>query len=269
MDSELNNESPTGRITIDNIRVEPAEGAVFSRWLHTLNETGIPYVVGGAFAVYAYTGIWRDTKDLDIFLPPADVKRALNALSEEGFETEVRDVYWLAKAHQRPFLMDLIFGTSSNQFPVDRTWFEQSHPAQILGIKTQLAAVEELIASKVYMLKSNRFDGGDIVHLIRGIQGRIDWQRVLDHLKKDNQEILLLYLILFDFIYPTHSDYLPKELMANLFAEMQEGWSRPKKTKTFRGMILDAFKFAVDCREWGYENVSTMLPLVNDKGEEI
>jgi hypothetical protein len=264
----MDRESPRGRINIDNIRVEPEEAAVFSRWLHILNETGIPYVVGGAFAVYAYTGIWRDTKDLDVFLQPADVKKALNALSRNGFETEVRDVYWLAKAHQRPYLMDLIFGTSSNQFLIDRTWFEQSHPAEILGIKTQLAAVEELIASKVYMLKSNRFDGADIVHLIRGVQGRIDWQRVLNHLK-DNREILLLYLILFDFVYPTHSDYLPKELMVNLFEEMREGWSKPKKPKTFRGMVLDAFMFAVDCREWGYENGCNLLPLVNDKGEKI
>ncbi|MEW5803856.1 MAG: nucleotidyltransferase [bacterium] len=264
----MHSEPPAGRIHIDNIRVAAEEAAVFSRWLHILNEAAIPYVVGGAFAVYAYTGIWRDTKDLDVFLQPGDLKKALNALSKEGFETEVRDVYWLAKAHKRPYLMDLIFGTSSNQFPVDRSWFEHSQPTEIFGIRTQLAAVEELIASKVYMLKSNRFDGADIVHLIRCVQGRIDWQRVLGHLK-DNWEILLLYLILFDFVYPSHSDYLPKELMISLFGQMREGWEKPKRPKAFRGMLLDAFMFAVDCREWDYENGCNLLPLVNERGEKI
>lgn len=264
----MDRESPINQITMDNIKIEPKEAEVFSRWLTILNEAGVKYVVGGAFAVYAYTGIWRDTKDVDIFLQPSDLKKALDALSRMGFETEVRDVHWLAKVHQKPYLMDLIFGTSSSQFPIDQTWFERCQPVELLGVKTYLAAVEELIASKVYMLKRDRFDGADIVHLIRGVQGKIDWPRVLMHLK-DNQEIILIYFILFDFVYPSHSDYLPKELIVTLFEQMREGWSRPVKTKAFRGMLLDPFAFAVDCRLWGYENGYNLLPLVNDKGERI
>lgn len=264
MDREL----PKDRITIGNIRITPEEASLFSRWLTILNEADVEYVVGGAFAVYAYTGIWRDTKDLDIFLQPGDVKKALNALSRAGFETEVRDVYWLAKVYQGPYLMDLIFGTSSSQFPIDGTWFEHCQPAELMGVKTQLAALEELIASKVYMLKRDRFDGADIVHIILAVQGKIDWHRVLIHLK-DNREILLIYLILFDFVYPSYSDYLPKELMAILFEQIRQGWSKPKRPKAFRGMLLDPFAFAVDCREWGFENGCNLIPLVNNKGERL
>ena len=35
--------------------------------LEMLNESGASYMLGGAFAIFHYTGIYRDTKDLDVF----------------------------------------------------------------------------------------------------------------------------------------------------------------------------------------------------------
>lgn len=39
--------------------------------LTAVNALGVPYVLGGAVAVNHYGTPWRNTKDLDIFLPPA------------------------------------------------------------------------------------------------------------------------------------------------------------------------------------------------------
>ena len=52
--------------------------------LRKLNETGIPFLVGGAFAFSHYAHVPRDTKDIDIFVKPEDCPRVL-----EAFESSV------------------------------------------------------------------------------------------------------------------------------------------------------------------------------------
>src|SRR5258708_25489995 len=45
--------------------------------LHVLGESGVPFLVGGAYALQCYTGIQRHTKDFDVFVRPADCQLAL------------------------------------------------------------------------------------------------------------------------------------------------------------------------------------------------
>ena len=40
---------------------------LFQLALVTLREANLPFVVAGAFALNYHTGVWRDTKDLDLF----------------------------------------------------------------------------------------------------------------------------------------------------------------------------------------------------------
>nr|MBK7065059.1 nucleotidyltransferase [Deltaproteobacteria bacterium] len=51
---------------------EPALNAAtlaqFANALRALNERGVPYLVGGAYALKHYCGINRDTKDVDLFV---------------------------------------------------------------------------------------------------------------------------------------------------------------------------------------------------------
>ncbi len=249
-------------------RFEPEEAQAFARALNTLNATGIPYVVGGAFAKHAYTGIWRDTKDLDVFLKPDDLKTALDALAEAGYETSIEFEHWLAKAHQEPYVVDLIFGTGHGQLHVDDAWFEHARPGNIAGVDTRLIPLEELIVSKAYIAERYRFDGADIIHLILATKGKIDWERVLERLGP-NRELLLWYLVLFDFVYPGHAKYLPQELMGGLFDEMREQWSRRTRGKAFRGTILDPFSYTVDIEDWDYEDRRDLEPLVDEEGEVV
>ncbi len=43
---------------------------------------------------------------------------------------------------------------------------------------TRVLAAEELIASKLFVNFRERFDGADMVHIIFGTSGRLDWQRL-------------------------------------------------------------------------------------------
>ena len=42
-----------------------------------------------------------------------------------------------------------------------------------------MLAAEELIASKLFIARRERFDGADIAHVIYGTKGDLDWQRIL------------------------------------------------------------------------------------------
>ncbi len=245
-------------------RFEPEEAAVFAHALRLLAETGIPHALGGALALHAYTGIWRDTKDLDVFLKPADLATAFRALAGAGFETSLVERHWLAKATREPYFVDLLFGTSHGRLRVDDAWFTSDRTAEIGGVTARVIPLEELLVSKLYIAVRDRFDGSDVVHLISAVQGRLDWQRVLSRLG-ENRQLLLWHLVLFDLVYPGHTEYLPRELTTRLIDEMRGRWSERAEPTAFRGTLLDPYAFTVDVAEWGYEDRRDLTPLVGDE----
>ena len=244
-------------------RLPAEQSRVYREALNVLNRSGLSYAVGAAFARYVYTSIWRQTKDLDVFVTADDLAAAMDALRAAGFETEIRERNWLAKAWKDGHFLDLIFGNGHGQFLIDKCSFEGSKQGKVLGVTTSLIPIEEMIASAAYVAGRNRFDGPEVAHLIRAAKGKLDWNRILERLG-DNRELLLWHLLLFDFVYPGHSNYLPKELMAELFAEVQERWKTGKRNpKAFRGTLLDPFSWTVDVEDWGYEARRNKEPLVD------
>jgi hypothetical protein len=232
----------------------PEQRALFCEVLEHLNQVGIPYVVSGAFALQQHTGIWRNTKDLDLFLTSESVPEALRHLREQGFETEVRDPVWLAKAHRDGFFVDLITGMSNAIITVDQSWIDRSSPCVVLGVKTRVLAAEELIASKLFVNFRERFDGADVVHIIYGTRGRLDWRRLIQ-LVGDHWELLLWELHLFHYVYPSKQDYVPRwvwdELLANFHHQLNNGVAR----LPFRGSLIDEKMFSIDMKEWGMEDL--------------
>ena len=71
-------------LTHGDFWIPEEERAVYRRALETLNSAGIPYIVAGAYAIYEHTGIYRKTKDLDLFFEPASVPAAAAALRAVG-----------------------------------------------------------------------------------------------------------------------------------------------------------------------------------------
>ena len=63
---------------------------VYREALLSLVKAKVPFLVGGAFALESYTGLVRRTKDLDLFVNPADRLRLMQRLSDCGFDTEWR-----------------------------------------------------------------------------------------------------------------------------------------------------------------------------------
>jgi hypothetical protein len=232
----------------------PEQEQLFREVLEVLNQGRGPYVVSGAFALQKHTGIWRDTKDLDVFLPAQHVPRALECLVADGFECSVVDPVWLAKAHRGDFYVDLICGMSNAVIVVEESWIERALPSRIVGVPTRVLAPEELIASKLFVTRRERFDGADIAHVIYGTRGRLDWERLLA-LAGTHWEMLLWALVLFRYVYPARSTYVPADVWQGLLLRFHCELANPDPQARFRGSLVDENMFAIDVREWGLDNL--------------
>ena len=107
---------------------------LFREVLMLLEKKAIPFAVAGAVALQQHCGICRDVKDLDIFLPAENVADALGCLQRQGFECEVCDPVWLAKAWRGAYFVDLIAGMSNAVFTVDDSWISHSSPSVVMGV---------------------------------------------------------------------------------------------------------------------------------------
>jgi hypothetical protein len=211
-------------------------------------------VISGAFALHEHTGIWRDTKDLDLFMPAHEVVRALKLLEHDGFETEVLDPVWLAKARRGDYFVDLITGMSNGVIRVDYSWIKRASHSEVFGIPIRVLAPEELIASKVFVTRRERFDGADICHVIYGTKGKVDWGHLL-RLLGEHWEMLLWCLVLYQYVYPAYSEYVPREIWDELLQRLKIELQHPNKHLQFRGSLIDENMFAIDVEEWGKRNI--------------
>src|SRR5262249_42145602 len=146
---------------------EPEKHAFYRAALRRLNLSGIPYLIGGAFALESVTGIFHHTKDLDVFVRRADLERTLALLRDElDCRTHLTYPHWLAKAFWREHFIDVIFSTGNGLAEVDDTWLERGLPAEALEVPVRLCPLEETIWTKAFVMERERYDGADIAHLI-------------------------------------------------------------------------------------------------------
>lgn len=222
--------------------------------MRLLEGAGIPFLVGGAYAFARHTGIQRPTKDLDLFLRRADCRRALQVLQQAGYATEDTHPHWLAKAYGDKGFVDLIHSSANGIAAVDDVWFAKACPAEVLGLPAQLVPVEEKIWSKLFIMERERFDGADVVHLVRYQGHAMDWQRLLQRVGP-HWRVLLGHLVFFGFIYPAQRDLVPSWVMVRLLRRLQEELRAPPLPDTglCQGTLLSRQQYLDDlqrgCRD--------------------
>lgn len=222
----------------------------YKQAVECLVQSEIPFAIAGAFALHQHTGIWRSTKDLDFFLEPTQVPKALEKLEQRGFTTEIKDPVWLAKAYCGEYFVDLITALGNAAMLVDRSWIERSEPYQLFGIPCRVLGAEEIIATKIFVSRRERFDLADVVHLIRALGERLDWKR-LEYLMSGHEELLLWSLVFFSYVYPAHVKLVPRDLWTTLLQGLESHLDHPPLDAPFRGTLIDPNMFAIDVNEWG------------------
>jgi len=230
------------------------ECALYGNALARLAESGVPFLIGGAFALERYTGIARNTKDLDIFLRPRDLEAALAALGTLGCRTEVPFPHWLAKALTEEGVIDVIFSSGNGIAQVDDGWFEHAVDAKVLGVPVKLCPPEETIWSKALIMERERFDGADVAHLVRALGPGLDWHRLLRRFGP-HWRVLFSHLVLFGFIYPGERWRIPagvmRELTDRLITEVD---ARKHDERLCCGTLLSRAQYLPDVQSWGYRD---------------
>jgi hypothetical protein len=161
---------------------------------------------------------------------------------------------WLSKAHRGDYFVDLISGMSNAVIVVDDTWMERTLPAVVAGVPSRIISVEDLLASKLFVVRRERFDGADIAHIIYRTQGRLDWNRVLD-LAGEHWEMVLWALILFRYVYPAQTHHVPPALWQDLLSRYVHAIQHPNPDAPFRGSLVDDNMFSIDMKDWGLPDI--------------
>jgi hypothetical protein len=232
---------------------EPDAGttAFYRHVLEVLNASGLPYLVGGAYALNRHTGINRHTRDLDIFIRRSDYDRISVVLQQAGYETELTFPHWLGKVHAHGVYIDLIFSSGNAIAEVDDAWFAYASSADVLGIPTRICPVEEMIWSKAFIMERERFDGADVVHLLRSCGGQMDWQRLFRRFEP-HWRILLMHLVMFGFVYPADRDVVPVAVMDELIARLRHETHSPAPQHSLcLGTLLSREQYLNDIDEQG------------------
>ncbi|HEY8551085.1 MAG TPA: nucleotidyltransferase [Vicinamibacterales bacterium] len=229
------------------------QDAVCALALRRLNRLQLPYLVGGTFAMTRYTGIQRGTKDVDLFVHRRNLDALLQALTDMGLETSIPYPHWLAKAKSEALTFDIIFGSGNGFAPVDDEWFQYARDAELYGVAVKLMPPEELIWSKAFIMERERYDGGDIAHLLRAQGPTLDWPR-LERRFGDAIPVLLAHLLLFRFIYSDAADYLPPDVYPRVNALAEQALHRLSRSRerVCRGTVLSREQFLADIHELGY-----------------
>jgi hypothetical protein len=232
--------------------------AFYVRAMRALAEAGVPFLVGGAYALERTTAIERHTKDFDVFVRPGDRDRALAALAAVGCRTELTHPHWLAKARDAAApearFIDVIYRSGNGIAEVDNAWFAHAPESEVLGERVRLTPPEETLWSKCYIMERERFDGADVAHLIRAAGDRLDWDRLLARFGP-HWRVLLAHLILFGFIYPAERAKVPARVMHSLIDRLRAETRAPAPDAPLcQGTLLSRAQYLVDLERDGLED---------------
>jgi hypothetical protein len=223
----------------------------YRRTLHVLSDAAVPFLVGGSHAFLEYTGIVRNTKDFDLFLRRCDLDRAMDALQGAGYRTELTFPHWLGKAWQHDDFVDLVFSSGNGVCNVDDGWFEHAVETQVLGMPVKVVPSEELIWQKAFVMERERFDGADIMHILRERGSSLDWDRLLARFGP-HWPLLYTYLLFFHFVYPSEIAALPSSVLDDLSRRMGELRRAPQEERVCQGTLVSRAQYLLDIGQYGY-----------------
>lgn len=238
-----------GQSTLDESAQDT--NAFYRRTLHVLSDAAVPFLVGGSHAFLEYTGIVRNTKDFDLFLRKADVERAMEALRGAGYRTELTFPHWLGKAWQHDDHVDLVFASGNGICGVDDDWFSHAVETQVLGMPVKIVPGEELMWQKSFVMERERFDGADVMHILRARGAQLDWTRLLDRFG-EHWPLLYSYLLFFHFVYPSDVHLLPTGMMDVLAQRIASLRDDPPTERVCRGTLVSRAQYLLDIGQYGY-----------------
>lgn len=172
--------------------------------VRALRDAGVPFVVIGGLSTAAFARP-RVTNDIDVFVRPDTVRRAIEVLSAAGFRTEEADPNWLYKAFKHGVLVDVIFRSTGDLY-VDEEMLRRADEQEHLGVGVPLVSPEDLLVIKaVAANEDNPRHWHDALAVVAHCE--LDWRYLMRRARQSGPRrilSLLLYAESNDLAVPAH-----------------------------------------------------------------
>ncbi len=214
---------------------------LYMKALRALQDSGVRFMVGGAFAVYHYTNWWRNTHDIDVYVTQDQVQAAAEALSSVGFvdigEQAAGDKDWIYHSGQKGLILDVIWRFANLVNYITDEWFSRASVGEFLGLHLNFLPLEELIWIKVFVINRHRCDWPDVMRLAQAQCQRLDWGRLMS-LLGEHWLLLAALVDVFDWQYPSSMGCIPDSIR-NELAEKRLKYRQNPPTVVDREQLLD------------------------------
>ena len=201
--------------------LKPGQQRWFPRALRALEEEGVPFLMAGAFGLYHHTGFWRGTKDMDVLILPEHREAAIEAVCGAGFHDYFReepyDREWIFRSARDGVIVDLIWRLANKEDDVDPKWFDRAAPGDFFGIPMKVVSAAVMCWMKLFVFQLHRCDWPDIINVIRGTEGNLDWEALL-HQVGPHWRLLGALVEIYDWLCPPERHFIPREFRAALEA---------------------------------------------------
>lgn len=203
---------------------------VYRNVIHGLRRRGIPFALGGAFALAAYTARWRNTKDLDLYILPQDREAVIDVITGAGltdlYERLPYERHWIYRASRDDIIVDAIWGMANHKADVDPAWLTRGPTIALRGEPLRVLPAEELVWDKMYIVQRERCDWPDVLNLIDATCDGLDWEHLL-HRTGPDTPLLAGVLTVFRWLCPGKALTLPAWIWPRLQMPPPENHQQP------------------------------------------
>ncbi len=187
---------------------------------------GPGFALGGAFALATHTGRLRNTKDLDIYVLPAERHRMMDVLTRCGLQDYYSrlpyDRGWIYRGARDDTIVDVIWGMPNRRAEVDEQWLTRGPRLQIRGSVLSMLPAEELIWCKLYVMQRQRCDWPDVLNLLYFTAEKLDWRHLMERVG-DDTPLLAGVLSLFFWLCPERAQLVPSWLCKDVGVQRRGG----------------------------------------------
>jgi hypothetical protein len=199
--------------------LKPVQVKWFLRAMEALDREGVRYLVAGAFGLHHHTGFWRGTKDLDLLILPRDREVAIEAVAATGlqdmFFREPYDRAWIFRSTRDGVIVDIIWMLANKEDTVSEEWFDRGEPADFFGKQVQMVSAADMCWMKLFVFQLKRCDWPDIINVIRGTQGSLDWGVLLRQVGP-HWRLLCALVDIYDWLCPDERYIIPESFREEL-----------------------------------------------------
>lgn len=195
--------------------ISDSEWALYCEAMQAVSSRGVRYMLGGGFAQATFTGRWRSTKDIDLYVLEEQRDAAVSALSEAGFkdyyEQLAYDRRWIYRSTKDGVIVDIIWSMANQRAVVEEDWFAHAASIRVRGEVLEVLPREEFMWCKLYIMQRDRCDWIDIFNLLYANGPELDWKRLIRRLEED-WPLLKGMLAVYGWLHPERALLLPEWL---------------------------------------------------------